>query len=216
MNNQDSEYTLLKVGALVTPGQFELNKRRCSTCSVCGQTFFNPYHDLKACEDCKILTPDKVPTEVMKAAQPVLNKAYGETVPDGGIAIVQPVYDSQDMAEQGAGPKEIAADLLARLDTAMAARDMIAGPIQAQINQLQEELEAECEPYDEVIKLLEYQLKEAVLVYGSTVTGEHLQAVYSVRNKWDTKGLMGYAISDPRVKAFHSVTSSVSIKRRKK
>lgn len=104
-------------------------------------------------------------------------------------------------------------DLLFRLAEAQSKRDLIAMPFAAQIKALQDMQNSATAEADAEIKALEAEVKAAVAYHGASVRGERLQAVYSVRNSWDTKGLMGYAVSNPQVRAFHSVSTSVSIRR---
>ena len=47
------------------------------------------------------------------------------------------------------------------------------------------------------------KIKEEVLKFGATVTGQFKQAVYSKgRAIWDTKGLGGYAVAHPEIVTF--------------
>jgi hypothetical protein len=59
-------------------------------------------------------------------------------------------------------------------------------------------------------------VKSAVAMYGKSVTGEHLQAVYvRGRESWDSRGLQGYAMAHPEVLVFQRVGEpSVSIRKR--
>jgi hypothetical protein len=61
------------------------------------------------------------------------------------------------------------------------------------------------------------QVKRVVVAAGETVNGSHLQAVYAKgRVSWDSKGLDGFAVAHPEVKAFRKEGEpNVSIKSRK-
>lgn len=55
-------------------------------------------------------------------------------------------------------------------------------------------------------KLLEDEIKARVVAAGRTVSGTSLQAVFNKgRVSWNTKGLDGYALANPQIKAFRTV-----------
>ena len=98
-------------------------------------------------------------------------------------------------------------------------QELIDGVITAEIKQQMDEIDVEFmedfETIAESIKGSTLLVNDAVLEAGETVKGEHLQAVYMKgRNKWDTAGLKGYAVSNPDVlKFFTPGNPSVSIRK---
>lgn len=62
---------------------------------------------------------------------------------------------------------------------------------------------------------LTQEIKEAVLKIGNTVPGSFLQAVWNKgRTSWDTKALVGYAVSHPELNGLKKVGNpSVSIRK---
>jgi hypothetical protein len=99
-------------------------------------------------------------------------------------------------------------------------QDAINGVLTPEIKAALDEIEAEFGQMSEGangnIAALEAEIKEAVTAHGETVKSEFLMAVYNKpRVSWDTKGLDGYAVAHPEVKAFQSFGKpSVSIRSR--
>lgn len=104
---------------------------------------------------------------------------------------------------------------LAKLDDAKAGKevyikkkqDLMNGVITPEIKEMIKDIEAEFAPdidhFDEVIKNLELEIKEAVVAHGESVKGEHIRASFvKGRVTWDSKGLEGYAVGNPEVLAF--------------
>ena len=71
-------------------------------------------------------------------------------------------------------------------------------------------------PHRIAVAELEAEIKDAVVNQGATVKGEFLMAVYNKpRVSWNTKGLDGFAVAHPEVKAFQSFGKpSVTIRSR--
>ncbi len=82
------------------------------------------------------------------------------------------------------------------------------------------EIEAEFAPKVEALSAenerLAAQIREQVLELGTTVSGDFHQAIFTKgRVSWDTKGLDGYAVAHPEIRAFRKVSDpSISIRLR--
>jgi len=80
------------------------------------------------------------------------------------------------------------------------------------------EVEAEFAPKVEALRAeneqLAAQIREQVLEFGTTVSGDFHQAVYTKpRVSWDNKGLAGYSVAHPEIMVFQKVGEpSVSIR----
>ena len=80
------------------------------------------------------------------------------------------------------------------------------------------EIEAEFAPKVEALRAeneqLAAQIREQVLEFGTTVSGDFHQAVYTKpRVSWDNKGLAGYSVAHPEIMVFQKVGEpSVSIR----
>ena len=80
------------------------------------------------------------------------------------------------------------------------------------------EIEAEFAPKVEALSAenerLAAQIREQVLEFGTTVSGDFHQAVYTKpRVSWDNKGLAGYSVAHPEIMVFQKVGEpSVSIR----
>ena len=72
--------------------------------------------------------------------------------------------------------------------------------IKAQIKEIEEEFAYQTQAVDENIKLLEDEIREAVIEHGESVKGSAFHAVYMKgRVSWDGKFLDGYAVDHPEL-----------------
>jgi len=88
--------------------------------------------------------------------------------------------------------------------------------IKAELEAIDAEFGDKSEGAKENIAALEAEIKDAVVNQGATVKGEFLMAVYNkARASWDTKGLDGFAVAHPEIRAFQSFGKpSVTIRSR--
>jgi len=80
---------------------------------------------------------------------------------------------------------------------------------------IDQDFETEEEDVAALVADLTDEIKAATVQHGDTVKGDELQAVYSSgRVTWDNKGLIGYALADPRILRYKKVGQPyVSIKK---
>lgn len=67
-------------------------------------------------------------------------------------------------------------------------------------------------PLDEEMSKLAVEIRQLTVENESTVKANKAMAVFSMRGKWNTAGLKGYAVSDKKVLKFYSEKPSVSIR----
>ena len=93
-------------------------------------------------------------------------------------------------------------------------RTIITPEIQAQLDELDAEMLSTLEPVTQATNDLTEAIKENVITTGASVKGTFLQAVYSKpRVTWDNKGLDGFMVAHPEIKAFRKEGEpSVSIR----
>ena len=117
--------------------------------------------------------------------------------------------------------------LLQQLEELYAQQDVVALQKQEVMDKLlPPELKAELAAIDlefgqqteaiaETIKVIEAEIKVAVVAHGATVKGQKFMAVFNKgRVSWDTKGLDGYAVAHPEVERFRKQGEpSVSIRK---
>jgi hypothetical protein len=105
------------------------------------------------------------------------------------------------------------ADII-RLEFAQLRKQIIPQEIQAQLDDLDAEMETTLEPVNQAVSDLTETVKQNVIVTGASVKGTFLQAVYSKpRVSWDNKGLDGFMVAHPEIKAFRKEGEpSVSIR----
>ena len=109
-------------------------------------------------------------------------------------------------------------ETLARLDDAKAGKEIytrkkqdlmnsvITEEIKEKIRDIEAELAPDIERFDEIIKALEGEVKEATIAHGESVKGEHMKSVFvKGRVTWDSKGLEGYAVGNPDVLKFRKI-----------
>ena len=96
--------------------------------------------------------------------------------------------------------------------------NLIPPEIKTQIMDVESEFDDKLNQVNENINSLESTVKEQVKVFGQSVKGELIQAVWSKpRITWDTKGLEGFLVAHPEIKAFRKEGEpSVSIRLFKK
>ena len=85
----------------------------------------------------------------------------------------------------------------------------------ATINQIEEDFEGQLRPLIQELKRLEDNLKAITIAKGETQRGTMHMFTYSKpRVTWDSKGLEGYMVAHPEVKAFRKVGDpSVSVRK---
>ena len=96
-------------------------------------------------------------------------------------------------------------EMLERVQAEMQAaiNTVLTPEIQAQIDAIKTEFAPTIEQVEEQINFLEAEIKDDVKVFGVTVKGQYLMAVYNKpRVSWDTKALEGYAAAHPEITAF--------------
>jgi len=93
-------------------------------------------------------------------------------------------------------------------------RTIITPEIQAQLDELDAEMLSTLEPVTQATNDLTEAIKENVITAKASVKGTFLQAVYSKpRVTWDNKGLDGFMVAHPEIKAFRKEGEpSVSIR----
>ena len=96
--------------------------------------------------------------------------------------------------------------------------NLIPPEIKMQIMDVESEFDDKLNQVNENINSLESTVKEQVKAFGQSVKGELIQAVWSKpRITWDTKGLEGFLVAHPEIKAFRKEGEpSVSIRLFKK
>lgn len=92
--------------------------------------------------------------------------------------------------------------------------NLIPPEIKMQIMDVEAEFDDKLNQVNENINSLESAVKEQVKAFGQSVKGELIQAVWSKpRVTWDTKGLEGFLVAHPEIKAFRKEGEpSVSIR----
>jgi len=105
--------------------------------------------------------------------------------------------------------------LVNKNDAIAAATPPLPPKAAAEIAAIEAEVAGNIETVDTRIAELAALAKQAVLLYGDSVKGSHLHAVFSERTSWDGRGLKGYAVAHPEVLKFAKTSSSVSIRKRK-
>lgn len=110
-------------------------------------------------------------------------------------------------------------DNLVRIDSLMLEKQALIDTILTpEIKEQLAEVEAEFAPKVEALRAeneqLAAQIREQVLEFGTTVSGDFHQAVYTKpRVSWDNKGLAGYSVAHPEIMVFQKVGEpSVSIR----
>ncbi len=97
------------------------------------------------------------------------------------------------------------ADARVRLDALDIERDVlrraaIPAEVQARLDDIDLELTPRREMATEAVARLEKQVRESVHIFGETVTGEWLQAVYNHGERgWEDDKLIGYAAAHPEI-----------------
>jgi hypothetical protein len=101
-----------------------------------------------------------------------------------------------------------------RLEFSQLRSQIITPEIQAQLDELDDELASALEPVNQSVSDLTEQIKDQVINNEKSVKGTFLQAVYSKpRVTWDNKGLDGFMVAHPEIKAFRKEGEpSVSIR----
>ena len=80
---------------------------------------------------------------------------------------------------------------------------IIPPEVQKELNDLDDEMAPQILGLQNTIKELESNIKERTLEEGKSVKGSILSAIFNKgRTKWDTKGLDGYAKSNPEILSF--------------
>ena len=95
-------------------------------------------------------------------------------------------------------------------------RDAVITPeIQAQLQEIEDEMAPQLAAIDEVIASQEASIKAEVITTGASVKGAHLQAVYTKgRVSWDTKIIEGLAVVFPDLEKARKIGDpSVSIRK---
>ena len=92
---------------------------------------------------------------------------------------------------------------------------IITPELKAQIADIEAEFAPKFEAVDATISKCEADVKSDILVFGSSVKGEHLHAVWGKgRISWNTKGLDGFAKAHPEIESFRTQGEpSVSIRK---
>jgi hypothetical protein len=92
--------------------------------------------------------------------------------------------------------------------------NLIPPEIKMQIMDVEAEFDDKLNQVNENINSLESAVKEQVKNFGQTVKGELIQAVWAKpRVTWDNKGLDGFMVAHPEIKAFRKEGEpSVSIR----
>lgn len=92
--------------------------------------------------------------------------------------------------------------------------NLIPPEIKMQIMDVEAEFDDKLNQVNENINSLESAVKEQVKAFGQSVKGELIQAVWAKpRVTWDTKGLDGFLVAHPEIKAFRKEGEpSVSIR----
>ena len=110
-------------------------------------------------------------------------------------------------------------DNLVRIDSLVLEKQALIDTILTpEIKEQLAEVEAEFAPKVEALRAeneqLAAQIREQVLEFGTTVSGDFHQAVYTKpRVSWDNRSLAGYSIDHPEIMAFQKVGEpSVSIR----
>jgi hypothetical protein len=80
---------------------------------------------------------------------------------------------------------------------------LIPPEIKLKIQDIEEEFEDKIKQADENVQSLESAIKSEVKAFGQSVKGELVMAVWSKpRVTWDNKGLDGFMVAHPEIKAF--------------
>jgi len=92
--------------------------------------------------------------------------------------------------------------------------NLIPPEIKMQIMDVEAEFDDKLNQVNENINSLESAVKEQVKAFGQSVKGELIQAVWAKpRVTWDNKGLDGFMVAHPEIKAFRKEGEpSVSIR----
>lgn len=92
---------------------------------------------------------------------------------------------------------------------------IIPQEIKEQLAEIDAEYAGSQEAVNNNIQALETEIKTEVASVGSSVKGDHIQAVYTKgRVSWDTKALDGYATAHPEIAQFRKVGEpSVAIRK---
>lgn len=99
-------------------------------------------------------------------------------------------------------------------------QELVDAVLTPEIRQKIADIDAEYAPREDDVNTRIGQVsgavKTAVVTYGKTVSGDHLQAVYvKGRVTWDTKAIDGYAMNHPELFTFRKEGEpSVSIRKR--
>lgn len=81
--------------------------------------------------------------------------------------------------------------------------NLIPPEIKMQIMEVEAEFDDKLNQVNENINSLESAVKEQVKAFGQSVKGELIQAVWAKpRVTWDNKGLDGFMVAHPEIKAF--------------
>ena len=84
-----------------------------------------------------------------------------------------------------------------------AVEELIGPKLLGQIDELRKTFDEKLELFAVESNRLKNEIKENVLASGKTTTGDYIKAQYvRGRKTWDSKGLSGYAVHDPKVKQF--------------
>lgn len=91
---------------------------------------------------------------------------------------------------------------------------LIPTEIKLKIQDIEEEFEDKIKQADENVQSLESAIKSEVKAFGQSVKGELVMAVWAKpRVTWDNKGLDGFMVAHPEIKAFRKEGEpSVSIR----
>ncbi len=102
-----------------------------------------------------------------------------------------------------------------RLDKQKAIDSILTDKIKAQLFAIDTEFDPLIDAINDTVKVIEAEIKTAILAHGKTVKGSYT-AVYSKgRVSWNTKALDSYAAAHPEIKQFKKIgNSSVSIRRK--
>jgi hypothetical protein len=75
--------------------------------------------------------------------------------------------------------------------------------VRAELEAIEAEMRPRIDNGESLVRTLKLDIKEMVIRAGATVKGGRMQAVYmNGRKSIDTKGLEGYAVAHPEVRAF--------------
>ena len=81
--------------------------------------------------------------------------------------------------------------------------EVLTPEIKARLEEIEAEFAGKVEAVDANIRALEEEVKEDVTLYGASVRGSFLRAVWNKgRVTWDTNAMEGYASSHPEILSF--------------